>query len=120
LKLSIKKNIIDKSIQFAEALIKDYSNSAIRDKIEEAKKDGWKNPDAFWVKILTNQMHVGSNSIVLKKRMNTNEFKVASKFQDFSKHDKEEQKELLDSFVPGGRNVSKEEKIKRLAQLLVF
>jgi hypothetical protein len=105
---------MDKSKQLAEALIKDYSNSAIRDKIEEAKKDGWKNPDAFWVKILTNQMHVGSNSIVLKKRMNTNEFKVASNFQDFLKLDKKEQKELLDKFVPGGRNVSKEEKIKRL------
>jgi hypothetical protein len=103
-----------KSKQFAEALIKDYSNPSIKNKINEAKIETWKNPDTFWVKILTNQMHVGSNSRVLTKRMSTDEFKVASNFHEFAKLDKKSQKELLDKFVPGGRNVSKEKKIIRL------
>ena len=105
---------MDKSLQFAEALIKDYSNYDIRNRIEKTKIDSWKDANAYWIKILTNQMHIGSNSRVLLNRIALDEFKAASNFEFFSKLDKDSQKELLGKFVPGGRRVSSDTKTRRL------
>jgi hypothetical protein len=106
--------IMDKSEKFAEALKIDYANLSIFDKIEKSKSNEWQNPEAFWQKILTNQMHIGSNGNTLRKRMNTDEFKAASNFKKFAAIDKKHQKELLDKFVPGGHYAKKDTKIQRL------
>lgn len=105
---------MNKSEILAKALILDYRNPPILGKIEKAKSNDWQNPEAFWEKIITNQMHVGSNGKTLIKRMKIDEFKAASNFAKFSHIDKHFQIELLDKFVPGGRKVSKLMKIERL------
>jgi len=100
------------------ALIEDYSNKSIFNKIENSKSSQWKNPCAFWKKIISNQMHIGSNSRTLIKRQLTDEFSIASDFDKFSKFDNYKKHELLLKFVPGGRNVSKEKKVLRLLNAL--
>jgi hypothetical protein len=111
---------MDKSEKFAEALKIDYRNLSILGKIEKSKSNEWQNPEAFWEKILTNQMHIGSNGKTLLKRMNTVEFKAASNFKKFAALDNKKQKELLDKFVPGGRQVKKDTKIQRLLLAIEF
>ena len=105
---------LNNSEKLAAALIADYSDKSIRTKIENSKSNEWQNPQAFWKKILTNQMHIGSNGKTLLKRINTDEFKVASSFKKITSFDKRHQKELLDKFVPGGQFAKKETKVKRL------
>lgn len=102
------------SQKLANALIKDYANKSIFFKIENSKSLLWKNPSAFWEKIISNQMHIGSNSRTLIKRKSTNEFILASDFDKFSKLDNHKKQQLLLKFVPGGINVSKEIKVLRL------
>lgn len=105
---------MSKSTEVASALIADYENDTIRSKIDAAKGDKWKDPNAFWVKYLTNQMHIGSNSVVLSKRMSSTGFIEVSKFNSFSKLSKDQQSEILMGFIPGGKNCRKEIKIARI------
>jgi hypothetical protein len=105
---------INNSKKLAEALSTDYSNKSISIRIEKSKSYLWQNAGAFWEKILSNQMHIGSNSKTLIKRKGTDEFIFASDFDKLSKLDNKAQKELLLKFVPGGRKVSKETKVLRL------
>jgi hypothetical protein len=102
------------SQKLANALIEDYTNKSIFEKIENSKSSQWKNPSAFWEKIISNQMHIGSNSRTLIKRKTTDEFVIASDFDKISKLDNHAKQELLRKFVPGGKNVSKETKVSRL------
>jgi hypothetical protein len=105
---------INNSKELANALIEDYSNKSIYDKIENSKSVQWKNASAFWEKIISNQMHIGSNSSTLIKRKSTDEFILASDFDKISKLEKHKKQELLLKFIPGGRRNSKEKKVLRL------
>ncbi len=103
------------SQNLANALIADYSNKSIFERIENSKSLQWKNSKAFWEKILSNQMHIGSNSKTLIKRKGTDEFIIASDFDKISKLDYHAKQELLRKFVPGGgQKASKETKVSRL------
>ncbi len=105
---------MNKSEKFAEAIKIDVTNLSITDQIEKSKSNDWQYPEAFWLRLLTNQMHIGSNGKTLRKRMNTEEFKAASNFKKFATIDKKHQKELLDKFVPGSRYAKKDTKVQRL------
>jgi formylglycine-generating enzyme required for sulfatase activity len=103
------------SQNLANALIADYSNKSIFERIENSKSLQWKNSKAFWEKILSNQMHIGSNFKTLIKRKGTDEFIIASDFDKISKLDYHAKQELLRKFVPGGgQKASKETKVSRL------
>lgn len=102
------------SHKLANALIDDYSNKSIFERIENSKSLHWQRCSAFWEKIISNQMHIGSNSRTLIKRKTTAEFLIASDFDKFSNLDNHKKHEVLLKFVPGGRNVSKETKVIRL------
>lgn len=100
------------SKEFASALLEDYKK--IQQKIDAAKVDAWRYPINYWPKILTNIMHMGSNSNTLKKREGRPEFKKASDFKSFKGLNQEKQRELFKAFVPGGHYISQDKKVSIL------
>ena len=102
---------MSKSDFFSNAMLADYSNNSIHNKIENSKNELWKVPEEYWKKILSNIMHVGTNSKTLIKRQKINEYSIASNYNSIIILTPIEQKELFLSFVPGGRFKSRENKI---------
>lgn len=114
--LDIDPNGLNAIQKLADALNSDYKNPAIKELIESRKNEDWKDPENYWKKILTNQMHIGSNAATLNKRMETEEFEVASNFKQFSKLSEAVQKATFEAFVPGGRTMKAERKVENLMQ----
>ncbi len=108
--------MIDKNLLLAEALLKDYTT--LKSVIDKMKTDGWKNPNNYWVKILNNIMHKGSNAATLMKRMQYSSYKTAEIFEQICTLSKDEQIKLFSEFVPGSRNMTKERKIDLLLRII--
>lgn len=106
----------DLNTNFSKALIRDYD--ILRPQIESQKNDGWKLPNNYWIKILTNIIHRGSNKDILEKRILMNEFQIAKDFQTCQEMSQGDLILLFRKFVPGSVILSKQRKINYLLKII--
>ena len=107
---------MDKNIELSNALKSDFL--MLKEQINDLKSDGWENPDNYWISILTNIMHMGSNSVTLTNRKGRDSYKTSEKFNELVRVNMDEQKKLLLDFVPGSPTMKKEKKIELLLNII--
>lgn len=101
---------------FATALMQDYP--VAKKKFIAQQLETYKTPNAYWISILRNIMHKGSNSATLNKRINTDEYRTISTYENCINVPEAELRRTLAKFVPGGQYESKENKINSLLAVI--